>query len=142
MSGYREALLRHGLPYFDELVRMGLDKSARALSASNDLVVLARPPSALLTSQNFITMGAVNALQALGRQHEIALVGIDDVTMADATEPRLTVVAQDPSGMGRAASELVFARLDGAAGPTERVVMPIELLVRGSGEIRPPAENR
>lgn len=76
------------------------------------------------------------------RQHEIALVGIDDVTMADATEPRLTVVAQDPSGVGRAAGELLFARLDGAAGPTERVVMPIELLVRGSGEIRPPAENR
>ena len=63
-------------------------------------------PSALLTSQNFITIGAVHALQALGRQHEIALVGIDDVTMADATEPRLTVVAQDPLGMGRAAGVL------------------------------------
>ena len=68
-------------------------------------------------------------------------MGIDDVTMADATEPRLTVVAQDPLGMGRAAGELLFARLDGAAGPTERVVMPTELLVRGSGEIRPPAES-
>jgi LacI family transcriptional regulator len=142
LSGYREALVRHGLSYDDELVRMGLDKSGRALSASNDLFGLARPPSALLTSQNFITIGAVHALQALGRQHEIALVGIDDVTMADATEPRLTVVAQDPLGMGRAAGELLFARLDGAAGPTERVVMPTELLVRGSGEIRPPAENR
>jgi LacI family transcriptional regulator len=141
LSGYREALLRHGLPYDDELVRMGLDKSARALSASNDLFGLVRSPSALLTSQNFITIGAVHALQALGRQHEIALVGIDDVTMADATEPRLTVVAQDPLGMGRAAGELLFARLDGASGPTERVVMPTELLVRGSGEIRPPAEN-
>ena len=142
VSGYREALLKHGLLYDDELVRMGLDESARALSASNELFGLARPPSALLTSQNFITIGAVHALQALGRQHEIALVGIDDVTMADATEPRLTVVAQDPSGMGREAGELLFARLDGASGPAERVVMPTELLVRGSGEIRPPAEER
>lgn len=99
------------------LVRMGLDKSARALSASNDLFGLARPPSALLTSQNSITIGAVHALQALGRQHEIALVGIDDVTMADATEPRLTVVAQDPSGVGRAAGELLSPGSTGRPGP-------------------------
>jgi LacI family transcriptional regulator len=140
LSGYREALLRHGLTYRDELVRMGLDKSTRALSAAHDLFALARPPSALLTSQNFITVGAVHALQAVGRQHEVALVGIDDVAMADAIEPRLTVVAQDPLGMGRAAGELLFARLDGAAEPAKRLVMPTELLVRGSGEIRAPPD--
>jgi LacI family transcriptional regulator len=135
LCGYRDALLRHGLTYDAELVRMELDESGRALSACQDLLGLPRPPSALLTSQNFITIGAVQALQALGRQHEIALVGIDDVVMADAVEPRLTVVAQDPFGMGRAAGELLFARLDGAAGPTKRLVMPTRLLVRGSGEI-------
>ena len=55
--------------------------------------------------------------------------------MADAIEPRLTVVAQDPFGIGRTAGELLFARLDGVAGPTQRLLMPTQLIVRGSGEI-------
>jgi LacI family transcriptional regulator len=118
---------------------MELDESGRAFSACHDLLGLQQgPPSALLTSQNFITIGAVHALQALGRQHDIALVGIDDVVMADAIEPRLTVVAQDPFAMGRAAGELLSARLDGASGPAKRLVMPTQLLVRGSGEIEAP----
>jgi LacI family transcriptional regulator len=66
------------------------------------------------------------------------LVGIDDVAMADAVEPGITVVAQDPPGLGHTAAELLFARLDGKAGPAERVAIPTELIVRGSGEISPP----
>lgn len=135
LKGYRQALRRHGLAYDDALVRMELDESRRTRSATLDLFEIPEPPSALLTSQNFITIGAVHALQALGRQHEIALAGIDDVAMGDAIEPRLTVVAQDPLTMGRAAAELLFARLDGAAGPPRRLLVPTELLVRGSGEI-------
>ena len=69
LSGYRDALLRHGLTYDGELVRMELDESGRALSACQDLLGLPRPPSALLTSQNFMTIGVVQALQALVRQH-------------------------------------------------------------------------
>ena len=55
LSGYRDALLRHGLTPDGELVRMELDESGRAFSACHDLLGLQQgPPSALLTSQNFI----------------------------------------------------------------------------------------
>ena len=36
-----------------------------------------------------------------------------------------------------AAAELVFSRLDGYDGPTRRVVVPTELIERGSGELPP-----
>ena len=52
--------------------------------------------------------------------------------------PALTVIAQDPYDIGRTAAELLFARLDGEAGPSRRVVVPTRLLVRGSGEIAAP----
>ena len=45
------------------------------------------PPTALFTSQNVITIGAIRALHHLGRQHEVALIGFDDLTLADSSSP-------------------------------------------------------
>jgi LacI family transcriptional regulator len=142
LGGYRESLVRHGVPYDDGLVRMGLADAEVSNAATVELLGAPGSPTALLTSQNLVTVGAVHALQALGRHHEVALVGIDDVPMADAVEPRITVVAQDPVALGRAAGEVLFARLDGELGPRERVIVPTEFIVRGSGEIPPLAGSR
>ena len=61
------------------------------------------PPTALFAAQNLITIGAVRALHALGLQREIAMVSFDDIPLADAVEPGITVIAQDPRALGRAA---------------------------------------
>ena len=94
------------------------------------------PPTALLSAQNYFTVGAVKALRAVGRQREIAVIGYDDFLLADMLEPALTVIAHDPVEIGRAAAELLFRRLDGASPPREHVVLPTRLVERGSGEIR------
>jgi LacI family transcriptional regulator len=39
--------------------------------------------------------------------------------------------------MGRTAAELLFARIAGDERPPWRVVLPTELIVRGSGEVSP-----
>jgi LacI family transcriptional regulator len=135
--GYREALARHLVPFDESLVRTGLDSSEPAFKATQSLLGLDDPPTALLTSQNLITGGAVHALRAAGRQRDVAVVGIDDLTLADALEPAVTVVAQDPIGLGHTAADLLFARLDGETGPPKQVLMPTKLIVRGSGEIGP-----
>ena len=99
---------------------------------------LASPPTALFTSQNVITIGAIRALHHLGRQHEIALMGFDDLTLADTLNPGVTVMAQDPTKMGTIAAERLFARLDGDRSAAGTIVVPARLIVRGSGEISPP----
>ena len=57
-------------------------------------------------------MGAVVALAKSGRK-EVALVGFDDLPLAEVLDPPLTVVAQDPEAIGVAAAERVLLRLDG-----------------------------
>jgi LacI family transcriptional regulator len=47
------------------------------------------------------------------------------------------VVAQDPQALGRSAADLLFRRLDGDASPSVHQVVPVQLIARGSGEIRP-----
>ncbi len=92
-------------------------------------------PTAVLSAQNFVTVGASRALHDLGLHHSIAQVGFDDVELGDIVEPAITVVTQRPRFLGRRAAEIVFSRLDGDSGPPKRQVIPVSLLRRGSGEI-------
>jgi LacI family transcriptional regulator len=137
LRGYREALAGHGVQDSPELIRhpafraVGVDTTVRELLAGSN------PPTALFTAQNLITMSALRTIHQLGLQDTIALVGFDDIPLADVLSPGVTVVAQDPYGLGRRAAELLFSRLDGYDGPARRVVLDTALIERGSGEIRP-----
>ena len=137
LRGYREALGAHGIPYDPALVCMELHDSAAASAALADVFAAPEPPTAVFSAQNLITIGAVQRLRSLDLHHTIALVGFDDLTLADSVEPGLTVVAQDAHQLGRVTAELLFARLDGDRGPTRRVEVPTTLIERGSGEIAP-----
>ena len=137
LRGYREALTEHGIAYDPALVRMELHDSAAASAAAAELLASDDPPTALFSAQNLITIGTVERLRALDRHREVAVVGFDDLTLADAVEPGLTVVAQDAHELGRLTAELLFARLDGDGGPTRRVEVPTTLIERGSGELVP-----
>ena len=108
---------------------------ARALTT--ELLTGPEPPTALFSTQNLITIEVLRALYELRLQHEVALVGFDDILFAASVDPAVTVVAQDPQGIGQAAAELLFSRLDGYTGPSRRVVLPTPLIERGSGELRP-----
>jgi LacI family transcriptional regulator len=70
--------------------------------------------------------------------HQVALVGFDDFELADLLALPATVVRHDSQQMGAHAAALAFERLDGAGRPPRRVVVPTELVVRGSGEVPPP----
>jgi len=138
LRGFRAGLARHGLRFEPALVRHTLTRAADALQTTRELLLGADAPTALFTSQNLITIDAVRALHELGLQHSVALVGFDDVALADVVEPGLTVLAQDAAGLGRAAAELLFERLDGCLGPSQELVRDPRLIVRGSGELAPP----
>jgi LacI family transcriptional regulator len=66
-----------------------------------------------------------------------ALVAFDDFELADMVAPAITVVSQDAASMGRTAAELLFRRIRGDDGPTQRIYLRTRFIPRGSGEIRP-----
>jgi LacI family transcriptional regulator len=137
-AGYVDALTAAGLLVDPVLVRDGLHDRGAAEAAAGDLLDAAEPPTAIFASQNLITVGTIRALRARGLQHRVALVGFDEVELADLLEPGVTVVAQDIVGIGRRAAELLFARMDGSDEPVAVHEVPTRLITRGSGEIAPP----
>jgi LacI family transcriptional regulator len=140
LRGYTQALDRARIEPDSALVRTGLRDSEAAARAVGELLMLPNPPTALFTSQNLLTIGGVRALRSAGLQRRIALIGFDDVALADVVEPAISVAAQDPQAMGQAAAELLFRRLGGDTSPSVHQVISVKLIARGSGEI-PPSDR-
>jgi LacI family transcriptional regulator len=137
LQGYTQALNRIGMAYDATLIRTGLRGPEAAARAVDEFFALPDPPTALFTSQNLLTIGGVRALRSAGLERRVALIGFDDIALADMVDPAISVAAQDPQAMGRAAAELLFRRLDGDTSPSVHHLLPVKLIPRGSGEISP-----
>jgi LacI family transcriptional regulator len=137
LTGYRRALRAAGIPSDSGLIRTGLHHAGEAAAALRDLLELSeeRRPTAVLAANNRNTVGALRALR--GHRHELALVGIDDFELADVLTPAVTVVRTYPERLAAVATDRVFARLHRDQRPPERLIVPSDLVVRGSGEIAP-----
>ncbi|MCM6790491.1 LacI family transcriptional regulator [Nocardia sp. CDC159] len=136
-AGYVEGLAHTGVPLDPALVRADLHSPAAAESATTALLTRPDPPTAIFSAQNLVTVGALRAIGRLGLSRTVALVGFDDLPLAELLAPALTAITQDPSVIGRTAAEILFARVDGDLSPPRHRVIPTRLLPRGSGEIAP-----
>jgi LacI family transcriptional regulator len=99
LRGYRAALQAHGVPEDPAIVHLGSHNAASAGLALRQLLELPRPPTAMLTGNNRITIGALTEL-ARG-DDALALVGFDDLELAGMLERPLTAVAYDAKELGR-----------------------------------------
>lgn len=130
LRGYRRALAEAGLPADESLIATGPPERAGAALAR--MLAAQAPPTALFTGNGRVTLAVLRTGQRL------PMVGFDDFELADLLVPGVSVVAQDPAGLGRTAAELLFRRIQGDPGPAEHVELPTRLIPRGSGELPPP----
>jgi LacI family transcriptional regulator len=133
--GFHDALSELGLESESSLMVKNLRSQEAAEAAVTKMLATERPPTALFTGQNLLTIAAVRALRAAGKENDIALIGFDDFLLADLLRPGVTVVAQDPLRIGQMAASLLFRRIRGEGGPAERMIISTDLRSRGSGEI-------
>ncbi|HET9060284.1 MAG TPA: LacI family DNA-binding transcriptional regulator [Acidimicrobiales bacterium] len=133
LRGFRAAMSEATNKSHPELVRLGCHDTASAETATQRLLALGVPPTAIFAANNRITLGVLRALA--GRSLRPALVGFDDFELAPLLTPPVSVVAYDPVELGRQAARLICERLDGASGPPKEIVVPTQVVPRGSGEL-------
>lgn len=141
LDGYLEAM-RAAFGEVDEALIARLEHGTRAEAEQAAAELLALPPdrrpTALFTTTNFLTHGALRAMgPALGPGQGPALVGFDDFPFAELLPTPVTVVSGDAEEMGREAARLLLARIAGQSGPPRRVQLGTVLIPRGSGEQKP-----
>ncbi len=137
LEGYHQALAGAGLRADPDLVLLDLPSHRETETAAAGLMRSDRPPTAVFSSNTRCTVGVLRALQRLDRAGT-ALVSFGDISLSTVLHPALTVIDQDPGRLGRVAAERLFVRRDHPARRLPRTVMlPVGLIARGSGELRP-----
>ena len=138
LAGYRDALRVTGSEPDTDLEIVHVGDVTRAAEATRRLLAAVHPPTAIFAAQDRITIGAVAALHGLGRQHDIALFGFDEIPFSEQLSPSVAVIAQDPYKMGQRAGQLLLERMSDGSGPgISRTVVDAPLRYRQSGDIRP-----
>lgn len=145
LSGYRTAMAEAGAPVDESWITVGTPDPLRIRRVLDRLLDphAERPITALFTGNNRLTVMVLRELAERDRAREasrLALVGFDDFELADLMHPAITVIAQDPAGLGRASAKLLFGRLAGDDRPPRTVVLATTLIPRGSGELPPAAD--
>ncbi|MEU1419917.1 LacI family DNA-binding transcriptional regulator [Kitasatospora sp. NPDC005751] len=133
LAGYREAMADAGCGTGEHWVAMGRPDPLGIRFALDRMLAGPEPVTALMCGNNRATVAVLRDLAARGTHP--ALVGFDDFELADMLPVPVTVVAQDPTAMGRMAADLLFRRMDGAQAQPQRLQIPTRLIQRGSGEL-------
>lgn len=129
LAGFEDAMRAAGLDA-ERWVRHDAHDVAAALDEARALLTQPEPPTALFTSNNRITIGAVRAMLELDAWP--ALVGFDDFELADILG--ITVIAHDPVEMGRTAARLALGAMERRHEGPSGIILPTRLVQRGSGE--------
>jgi len=134
ISGYRIGLAHAGLPYDERLVVPGDSTAETAERVTGALLSLAAPPTALVTANNAMTIGALRALRERGLAvpDDIALCCFDDFAWADLFAPRLTAISQPSKEIGAEAVRLLLDRLAAPDRPGRTVRLPCAFVHRTS----------
>jgi LacI family fructose operon transcriptional repressor len=132
-DGFAAALARHGLPVRAEFVEPNADAALARVGAWLDESSHARP-DAVFASNGLLLLGAFRALRARGlmRPQALALAGFDNDAWTELVESGVTVVAQPVYEIGKSAMSLLMQRLAEPGMPPRTLVLPGEMIVRGS----------
>jgi LacI family transcriptional regulator len=133
LQGYRDQVTASGLDAAEELVRTGRNTAEEGRAATVELLALADPPTAIFSSNTRCSLGVVAALHACNRT-DVALVCFGDFALADVLQPGVTVIDHDPQAIGQLAAETMFKRMAGKDAEEGNLVLPLRLIMRGSGE--------
>ena len=131
-AGYREGLKEAGIAFDPALVvdvPYTMDGAQQAVTA---FLASSASFDALFAFSDVIALAALRSLAQAGRRvpADVAVVGFDDIPMAQHSVPPLTTVRQDLAFGARAMVDLLFRRMAGQDAPS--TLSPVKLVVRES----------
>ena len=131
-AGYTMAMEEAGLDIPDNYIKTGPHEHPVTLAATNDLLDLDAPPTAMVASADSHAMVISQGAQARGLRvpEDLSVIGYDDLEIAEYLG--LSTVRQPLYDSGARGARLLLDILGAETRTVEHVELPIELVVRDS----------
>ena len=132
--GYREALTEAGIPFDENLVRIGGYTWESARSAARELLEMTDRPTAIFAANDISAIQTMNVASETGLKvpEDLSVVGFDNIPESALTTPPLTTIDQSIQQMGFEAAKLLLGLIDEPDRDQIHLTLPTELVVRQS----------
>jgi LacI family transcriptional regulator len=135
-AGYLDAMAAAGLEVDPGLVlEASAYVEAEGARCARELLAARSDVTAVFAGNDLMALGCIDALRVAGLDcpGDVSVVGVNDMAWCDRFSPPLTTVHVPLYALGTTAADLLLERLrDPARSPERSVVLPTELIVRGS----------
>ncbi|MFX4301274.1 LacI family DNA-binding transcriptional regulator [Alicyclobacillus tolerans] len=134
VQGYRKALQEWGIQPEERMEVSSFFLEQGGYLGMMRLLALSDRPTAVLASDDVLAFGAMRAAAELGYAlpEELAIVGFNDIRLAEIANPSLTSVRVHMHELGVAAGELLLEQIQAGKPLTKHRVIQHELIVRNS----------
>lgn len=132
--GFDEGLAAAGIAASEHMIQEGTSFSVEAGALATEELISRVSVDAIVCANDLLAIGAMRTLRAAGRSipDDVALVGVDNTYLTEVVHPPLSSVSLLARERGKAAAELLLARLqDPSRQPTTVEAKP-ELVIRES----------
>ena len=133
-SGYLRALKRAKLPFDKALIKEGNYTPASGFEAMKVLLQSGRPLTAVFVASDVVAMGAMLAIKEAGLRipQDIAVVGFDDIPLAEYYDPPLSTIRLPAFGIGWAGGERLIRMIQGEGLNDASLLLESKLITRQS----------
>ncbi|EKN3600495.1 ribose operon transcriptional repressor RbsR [Yersinia enterocolitica] len=134
LQGFRQAMDRAGLPVLPDYEVASDFEFGGGLVAMKQLLALPQPPEAVFTSNDAMAVGVYQALHQAGLSipQDMAVIGYDDIEIAQYMAPPLTTIHQPKDDLGELAIDTLIHRLNNPEAEPQVLILTPELIERGS----------
>jgi LacI family transcriptional regulator len=134
LTGFLQAHARRGRTVAPELLAPGGWHVTDGRASTAHLMELPVPPTAIVAPNDMAAIGAITKLKELGRRvpEDVAVVGYDNIAIAEWYDPALTTVDQPHYQMGALAMQTLLKRLERPGDPAEALTLETSLIIRRS----------
>ncbi len=134
LAGYQAALQNAGLNANSAWVRHCSPNAESAQEAADQLLREHPALSAVFCYNDLVAVGAIKAAVTLGKKipTELAIVGFDDIPLAELITPALTTCRVPRYQMGCQAMDLLLSQIDDYAEDCRTIRVQPELIIRQS----------
>ena len=101
---------------------------------AEELLARGQPFTAIVCANDRLAVGAIAALRRHGLRcpDDVSVTGYNDMPLADRLSPALTTVRVQHHKGGRESAELIVELMRGSHAEPKHIVLPVEIVIRGS----------
>ncbi|GEM00896.1 DNA-binding transcriptional regulator, LacI/PurR family [Halolactibacillus halophilus] len=133
-EGYKQALIESGIKVREDYIINDEFNRSSGKKAVEKLLKLKNPPTAMVISDDMMSLGVINMLEEFGLDcpEDVSITSFNNLYLSEITRPPLTTVDIQIYKLGIQGAKCLIEQLQTKDEPAKRVIVPYAIKYRSS----------